>query len=334
MEMDGESIMRTLWMMAAQVLLLPGALLAAEAEFDPNAEAAKHFKVQWSSVRYDRSVVVENPAISTTSPSSSETVTLSCQAEIRDPNLVLGVSREGGITQITDSKGRSVAVSAPAARSRQMYEGLHYTQRFRQPPPAPRWQTIVGYIMRRPSPAPGPPQLVMELEPCRITMLLDKELLRPNERKLESVEGYFHALVAKSVENIDVPFEPNDRWVRLTPDVEVQVREAVSSADSYRFWIETRPEGGAGMHPPTVGGPLPGRMVVARQFLGEDGKPSQHGSPPFLPAPIGGRGSGGGANCRIKTIRFAVALAPTERKIPFKLSDVPLPDRQQKNADE
>jgi hypothetical protein len=184
----------------------------------------------------------------------------------------------------------------------------------------------IGFTARRAPQMPGPPQFVTELQPCRITMRLDKDLLGQARRELRSVKGYFHALIAESLENIDVPFEPNDAWVRLTPDVEIQVREAVCTPGSYRFSIETRPQGGGGMRPLMVGEPLPGRIVVARQLLGPDGKPDSRPGPSFLPAPIGGRSSGSGGNFQIKTIRFVVAVNPTEHKIPFELAHVPLPN--------
>ncbi len=85
------------------------------------------------------------------------------------------------------------------------------------------------------------------------------------------------------------------------------------------------------MRPLEVGQPLPGRMVVEQQFIGADGKSSFHPRPGFLPAPIGGHGSGSGGNAPIKTIRFVVAVSPTERKIPFELSHVPLPNPDQED---
>jgi len=330
MKTEGENMMRVRWVGIVQVLVVSGGLLAAQVESALDARAARCFRVQWSSVRYDKSVVVENPAISKTPQGTSETVTLSCQVEIRDPSLVLGVSREAVVTQIIDGEGRQIAVDAPVTRPHQMFEGLRYEQQFRRPKVS-RWDTIVNFVMRHPPPAPGPPQFVTELQPSRITMRLDKTLLGRDSGELPSVKGYFHALVAESIENIDVPFEPNDTWVRLTPDLEIQVREAVCTASSYRFWIDTRPRGAGGMRPLAVGEPLPGRMVVNRQFIGEDGKPSRYsGTPPILPAPVGGRGSGGGGpNSQVKAIRFVIASNPTERKIPFEVSHIPLPNPEQ-----
>jgi hypothetical protein len=318
---------------------LSGVLWAAQTEPALDTKAARHFKVQWSSVQYDKSVVVENPALSQTRARASESVTLSCQVEIHDPDLVLGVGREGIITQMADGAGRQVTVPPPIAQPHQMYEGLRYRPRFR-PPKMSRWQTIMGYVTRhvpigsvatRARPTPGPPQFVTELEPSRIIMRLDKDLLGQQRRELGSVKGYFHALVAESIENIDVPFEPNDTWVRLTPDVEIQVKEAVCTAGSYRYWIDTGPQGGRGMRPLQVGQPLPGRMVVEQQFLGADGKSNLHPRPGFLPAPIGGHGSGSGGNSQIKTIRFVIAVNPLECKIPFDLSHVPLPNPEQQD---
>ena len=80
------------------------------------------------------------------------------------------------------------------------------------------------------------------------------------------------------------------------------------------------------MRPLSVQDYLPNRMVVAREFIGEDGKPTQHFSGlRRLPARVSGSGSGGGSNCRIKSVRFVIAVNPTHHEIPFVLEHIPLP---------
>ncbi len=124
-----------------------------------------------------------------------------------------------------------------------------------------------------------------------------------------------------------MPFEPNNAWVRLTPEVEIRVKEAVSTGNSYHFEIEMRPQNSNPMQLLMSGSPLPARMVVARQLLGEDGKPSQHSSgAPGLIAPIAGRGSGGASSLgAIQAIRSVIAVKPTDHKIPFEVRNVSLP---------
>lgn len=81
------------------------------------------------------------------------------------------------------------------------------------------------------------------------------------------------------------------------------------------------------MRPISVNDPLPSRIVVTRQFIGSDGKPTHHFSGiRRLPAHVGGNGSGsGGDSGQIQKIRFVIAVNPTHYKIPFAFEHIPLP---------
>ncbi len=315
------------WVIILVVLAGAGSPSGSQAGLD--VATARYFVVKWSSVRYDKSVVVRNPAASApaSKQDTTENLTLTCEVEIRDPNVVLGTGREGVITQVIDSNGAGIAVPAAPTRGRLMYEGLRYIPKFQQPA-VPRWRAIIRRILGRPPHAAGPPQMVQELQPNQVSMRLDMGLLGSTGGDLRSVKGYFHALVAESMEHVDVPFEPNNTWVRLTPDVEVRVKEAVSTGNSYHFEIEMRPQNANPMHLLMSGQSLPARMVVTRQLIGADGKPSRHSfGGPTLMTPIGGSGSGSGSSLGvIQAIRFVIAVNPTDRKIPFEVRNVPLPN--------
>lgn len=318
------------WMVLVEVLVLSGSLLAGEAGSELDSKIAKNFKARWSSIRYDKAVVVENPEIAKPAGQKSETLTLCCHVEIKDPNLILGTSRQGFITRVKDGNGRDIAVSpSPSGPSREMYEGLRYQPRFQQPAPLPQWRTLIRTILHRPPPAPGPPQMIRELQPSQITMRLDMGLLDQAGGELQSVEGYFHAVVPGSIEHVEVPFEPNNTWVRLTPDTEIRVAEATNAGTSFEYLIEVRPPGPRSMHPLMVGEPLPTRMVMAQQFLGEDGKPVDRagmsiGMGSLMPR-VGGRGHHGGTRGRVKTIRFVIVVEAKEHRIPFEVRHIPLP---------
>jgi hypothetical protein len=135
--------------------------------------------------------------------------------------------------------------------------------------------------------------------------------------------------VAESLENIDVPFEPNDAWTRLAPGVDIRVREAIWTRDFHRYWIEVSLLGqGTMLRPVFIGAPLPSRLVVARHGLGVDGKPLPFGGyPELLSNRLREYGTGRGGE-RIAAFRFVIAVNPAELEIPFEFTHVPLPDPQ------
>jgi len=283
----------------------------AKSEFD--TKVADCFRVSWRSIKYNKTMSLYNPAVSSNDSDQKavEIFTLSCEIEILDPNLTLGTNTEPIITQLVDSKGRDIDISQAQPRSKFMsYEGLRYRTRFRQPPRPPRWQTLIRSALRLPQKPSPRPKLVNELQPSPMRIDLDFESFEP-----------------ESLEHVEVTFEPNDNWVRLTPDLEIQVREARCTESSYQFNIETRSQGRPSMRPVSVEDYLPSRILVARQLIGEDGKPTRHLSGHRrVPASAGGRGSGSGNVGRIERIRYVIAVNPSHHKIPFTLEHIHLPE--------
>ena len=113
------------------------------AESESATRIADQLTVRWSSVQYHKSIALYNPEVSSTKGQTSESLLLDCEIEIGDPNLILGTSAEGVVTQLTDSSGLKLAVRGQPwaqGRSRQRYEGLRYDRRFTQPPQIPRWR--------------------------------------------------------------------------------------------------------------------------------------------------------------------------------------------------
>ena len=149
---------------------------------------------------------------------------------------------------------------------------------------------------------------------------------QPGE-KISRVKGYFHALVAESFEYVDVPFKKSDKWVRLTPDTEVQILEAFTDESSYRIKTKERPEGGGFRGMLSAESYMPARLVTSRQLIGPDDKPvRRHSGSRMLPFHIGGSSSGGGTSMgQIKKIRYVIAVNPTHYEIPFVLENIPLP---------
>ncbi|MEJ2705182.1 MAG: hypothetical protein P8Z79_22305 [Sedimentisphaerales bacterium] len=303
---------------------------SAWAENKTDAKTAKHFKVNWSSISYDKTLI--NPKLSSRRQGvSSSRLTLSCEIEIVDPDLVVGTSGEGIVTQMTDPNGRNVDISSFAqTRSgsvRMRYEGLRYQSRFVQPPKPNRWLSLIRSALKLSRRAPARPELVNELQPSRMQVQLDARLCDRAGGEIRAVKGHFYALMAESIEHVDVPFKPSTGWVRLTDEIEIQVLEAQCTSSSYRMKIETRPRGGSAMHSLNVGDLLPSRIIKDRQLIGADGKPTRGaGGYRRAPATVGGISSGGGSNMQpVKKIRFVIAVHPTHYEIPFELEHVPLP---------
>ena len=322
--------MRARWAAIVGVLVCTGTVSATSGGSELDANAAKFFKVRWSSVRYDKSVDVRNPDVakSATKQSTTENLTLSLEVAIRDPNLVLGTAREGMVTEVTDKRGRRLAIpvvpSSPFHPG--MYEAPRYIPTFRQPS-VPKWRKLVRRLLGRPPIPSGPPQMVQELQPNTLTVRLDMGLLEQAGGTFQSVKGCFHALIAQSIEQVDVPFEPNNTWLRLTPDVEIRVKEAIATTNSYQLEIEMRPQLWNLTQQMLRGQSLPSRIVVSRDLVGEDGKSQRefHGGSPLM-MPLAGHSSGSTHNLgKIKAIRFFIAVDPVDRTIPFELRNVPLP---------
>jgi hypothetical protein len=300
---------------------------AAGTESKREVELADRFEARWTSIRYSKAVVLNNPAAAQRQARQevSEGLTLSCEIAIRKPDLILGTCPEVVITELTDARGRRLDVTQPSRRSRHSYEGLRYHERFAQPGKPSRWRTLMRSVLRLPPPPIPGPQRVRELQPARMDIRLDMALLENNGQEIRCIKGHFHALAAESLDHVEVPFEPNDNWVPLTPDLEILVREATCAGSSYRYRIEASPQGSV-MRRLCVGDSLPGRFVLAQQLIGADGKPTHYGPGfPHLPAHVGGSGSGGGGNSQITAIRYVIAVNPRECKVPFQLEDIPLP---------
>jgi len=299
---------------------------SAWAKPEPTARLVDHFTLRWSSVQYNKSVAVYHPEVSPTREQTFERLSLTCEIKIGDPNLILGTSAHGVITQLIDSRGLKLEMARTSGRARQRYEGLRYRRRFTQPPTMPRWKELLRSTLRLPTNTNFTPQLVDELQPSRLELQLDTTMLEQGTTEIRRLDGYFYALVAESFVNVDVRFEPNNTWVTLTPEIEIRVREAYCDGGNYRLHTEVSPGGRASMRPLESGAALPQRLVVDRQFLGPDGKPVQR-SLPFrhLPIHLGGQESGSGPNLSITTIRYVIAVHPGDQKIPFVLEHIPLP---------
>ena len=329
---EGKCNMKRLYrivLIAATALFVGSSPARAESKSIPETKVADKFKVSWSSITYDKRVSLRNPAVSGDREQQvSETLLLSFEVESLDPNLVLGICPEHAIEEVTDGEGANIEFYPVSSRSSSMdYEALHYRRRYVRPPKPPWWKTAIRSVLRLPPKAKIQGRFVDVLEPSRMQISLDVGVSKQGDGEIARVRGHFYALVAESLEHVEVPFKPSDDWVRLSPDMEIRLSWPQSTERGFRFSIKKRPEDGASNRTFTVQDYLPGRVVVARELIGEDGKPIYHPSGiKRLPAEIIGYGSGGGSSCPlIRSIRFVIAVNPTHHEIPFVLEHIPLP---------
>jgi len=313
----------------SQVIVLLFISSSAWPEARIDAKVAKHFKVNWSSVSYDKTLY--NPKVYSGSQKISERLSLSCEIEILDPDLTLGTSREGTVAQLMDPNGRNIDTTptGPAQRASMPmhYEALRYRTRYVQQSQPRRWVALIKSVLRLRQGTHARPERVSELQPNQMRIRLDSGLRERAGGEIGRIKGHFYALMAESLEHVEVPFEPSRNWVRLTDDLEIRVRVAQSTGSSYQFDIGTRSQGTSASRPLSVGDSLPSRIVLARQLIGADGKPARL---PIgirrIPASAGGSGSGSGSRVgRIEKIRYVIAVHPTHCKIPFELEHIPLP---------
>ncbi len=299
---------------------------AEKSESKAKPKIEDNFKVNWSMVTYYKTVSVQNPAVAGGQrPGTSERLSLSCQIEILDPNLVLGTCAKPVVEEAKDGNNADIGImDEPGGLRSFNYEAPRFIRRYSSRAQQSNWKTSVRSALGL-SPGRSLPQLVEEIQPMPMDIQLDVGLSKQAEGKISRIKGYFYALVPESFENVEVPFKPSNDWVRLTEDTEIRLKEAQSNDSSFRFDIEVRPENRR-YEPVSVQNFLPGRLVVGREFINQDGKVTQHFSGiRHLPEHVGGSGSGGGSDCRIKSIRFVIAVNPRHCEIPFVLENIPLP---------
>jgi len=354
-------MIRLRWSFVYVIIIIFSDFSMASADADIDKKVTDLFEINWESMRYNKTVTQYNPEVSSNQQVSraDKNLSLSCKIKIKDPNLVLGISRKGVLTAMTDSKKRNIEINQelppsrrppmpamrniPSARSMEMaYEGLRYRPQMTRPPKIPQlWASLYKYLKFLQKPFKS--ELVNQLQPARMQFDLDMGLLKSSGGEIRNLKGYYYALMAESIEYVDVPFEPNDQWVRLTDDVEIQVREAEckisGSKIRYNFDIEENRTGGGRMFMLSVENYLPEKMVMGRQLIKEDGKQLNRSmGMRSLPAHVGGssRGShsGSGGISPIKTIRFAIAVNPKHYKIPFELKKIPLPNPESEEGKE
>ncbi|UCE48780.1 MAG: hypothetical protein JSW47_01265 [Phycisphaerales bacterium] len=301
----------------------------SKAESKADTKVEDNFKVSWSSISYAETASLRITRVSDDQEQEvSERLRLSCEVEILDPNFVLGINRAPVIEEAMDGKGANIEIDRRPPGSVEMrYQAPRYRRRFVLPKKPAKWKTIIRSVLRLPPKRRSGPRWVKELEACRMQIDLAVGAGEQSSEKIRRVKGHFHVLVAESFEYVDVPFKKSDKWVRLTPDVEVQVRDAFCDGTSYRLSTKARPEARGFREPLFAGSYLPDRLLVGRRLVGRDGKVVREHARMYLLAytPSGTSSGNDSEMVRIRKIRYVIAVNPAHYEIPFVLENIPLP---------
>ena len=147
------------------------------------------------------------------------------------------------------------------------------------------------------------------------------------DRTIGYVKGHFRALVAESLEYVEIPFKLGEDWVRLTPALEIKLFDTECTEKDFGFSIRRRPHDATSIRTMSFQDYFPNRIVVARELIVKDDKRSQHPLgiqrlPAHILQSLHARGS---SDCLIKSIRFMIAVRPEHHKIPFVLEKLPSP---------
>ena len=293
----------------------------AEPQFDK--KITRLFETRWNSITYTKTLNNPESSAKGRDQNLSESLTVYCDSEILDPKLIIGTCDRPVIEQVTDGQGRDTDISMSPPGWNMFYSTLQYGMKFAPPSLLARWEGKARIVLGLSLRARHRPIRMNELQPVGIGIQLDPELLGRGE--IGCIKGYFHVLAAESIKHVKVPFESDDKWVRLTGDVEIQVKEASQKGLSAHFDIKQRGQANDRRHQLLVGDILPGEIVVGRQFIGADGRTSRLGS--MGRRLLSGRVSGGGSigGRLIDKIDFMIAVGPTHYKIPFEIEHIPLP---------
>ena len=297
-----------------------------ESELVYDKRIAKWFDAQWDSITYQKAL--NNPAISLADNEQMATngLVLHCKVDVIEPEKVLGVSGTPTISRSSWSKCAENYLRAGRNRVRFMhYTSMRY--RPKQVPPSSlfRWESKLRRALGLSLKKRHKSQLKSEPAPIRFSIELEPDLVENGLGEIDSIKGLIDVLTIESFKHVKVPFEPNEKWVHLTEDVEIKIAEAYHDGSAYRYEIKERSQ--SKLHLPMIlaGTTLPDEIVLSRELTGPDKQPNRSlvGMSPMI-GHVGGRGSVGTSSVR-DTFDFKIGIHPSQSKVPFEIKGIPLP---------
>ncbi len=160
------------------------------------------------------------------------------------------------------------------------------------------------------------------------------------------IDWTMNVLLVEETKTVDIPFEPNDAWVELTPGFEIMVEEAATEEGKYQYKLKTQYDStkvgylmGGSIHLWNDES-LPPAAILSMAILNAEGK-----SVKDVSGGNGGFSSGSGASgsstqmsgtmsgsgsCSAcgdaTTIRFTLGFNLYEQEASFTLKDIPVPE--------
>ena len=260
--------------------------------------------ISWSAVTYRKTL--HNPAFlpGYRNTTESEELSISCEIDMSDPRLLLGIAYDPIIEEITDSQGNDMQINQqPQPNSKRKYMQDVFFD---------KWLRGINLGRSKKEMIPDkrlPPRLE-----------LPGGLREQIEGQIGLLRGRYEALMAESIQYINIPFRSDDKWIRLTDDVEIKIVKARNVNNMYYYEILQRPESVLTAEMVHVGEPLPSKLVVGRQTIMHNSwRVSAEGR--SGPSVISGKGNGIG---RAEGIRYVIAVNTDHATIPFELQEIPV----------
>lgn len=325
--------------MGVILLLISGALsvpsVASERAGDPNEigwDVTDRFAFVWDSVEVSSQVF--NPSYTGVRDlyECQRRLTVVGKIHVLDSNDLVGMQvNDPTVLQVIGSDGNDVTWTPLPLCPLRQYQELEYTWPVPQEPP-----------YRATNPV---------LQPYDVSVSF---CVNPSQRPLSSVSLFqssslslfqwcASALYAEDVIEVDVPFAASDDWLEVAPGVQIRVTKATVECCDYAYWTTVKHPGGsvqaldARLSP---GKPVADYLVIGTLLLDAEGNPIQERDDRISPAiwfervestSLGTAACGGWLNTffvtqtEVTSIRHIIVVHPHEVKVPFALTDLPLP---------
>ncbi len=302
--------------------------VAGEGSDDPNrlgGDVTGRFAFVWDSVEVSSQVFSPSYAGVRDLYECARTLTVAGKIHGLDANDLVGMQvSDPDVLQVIDGEGNNVRWTPLPVRPIRQYQELKY----------------VWAVPQNPLATPGP---VLQPYDVSVSFCVDPSQELPSSLSLFQWRAY--AMYAEDVVEIDVPFEASDDWLEVAPGVQIRVTKATVECCGYTYWTEVRHAGGtvqafdARLSPAEQ---IADYLVMRTLLLDAEGNPirateDDRVSPAIWSERVestllGTARCGGWLNTffvtqtEVASIRHVIVVHPYEVKVPFGLTDIPLPD--------